>query len=35
MIDYGRVVKIGKVHDEKNTIVLGTPEDYLKYSASL
>ena len=35
MIEHERCVRIGKVHDEKDTIVLGTPEDYLKYSASL
>lgn len=35
MIRSGCSVKTGKVHDEKDTIVLGTPEDYLKYSASL
>lgn len=35
MIKFGRKVRIGKVHDEKDTLVLGTPEDYFKYSVAI
>lgn len=35
MIADGRDVCIGKAYDEKDTIVLGTPQDYLKHSAGV
>lgn len=35
MIQHGRTVRAGKVHDEKDTVVLGTPDDYLTFSMSL
>ena len=35
MIADGKDICIGKAYDEKDTIVLGTPQDYLKHSAGL
>lgn len=35
MIADGKDIRIGSVHTETDTIVLGTPQDYLKHSAGL
>jgi len=35
MLKQGKDIKIGTIHDEEDTLVLGTPEDYLRISAKL